>query len=110
MITRVEPSGVILKDICEIQTEKCVAKDLPAAITAVWYSPGRKQVNVCRSCLDEMVRRGEWEVKGARLSPRPDITNQQIITFMPRRLLKTMQKNTTFLHQGIAGRLGAASL
>jgi hypothetical protein len=74
MITRVEPSGVILKDICEIQTEKCVAKDSPAAITAVWYSPGRKQVNVCRSCLDEMVRRGEWEVKGARLSPRPDIT------------------------------------
>jgi len=74
MITRVEPSGVILKDICEIQTEKCVAKDSPAAITAVWYSPGRKQVNVCRSCLDEMVRRGEWEVKGARLSIRPDIT------------------------------------
>jgi hypothetical protein len=74
MITRVEPSGVILKDICEIQTEKCVAKDSPAAITAVWYSPGRKQVNVCRSCLDEMVRRGEWEVKGARLSLRPDIT------------------------------------
>jgi hypothetical protein len=59
----------MLKDICEIQTEKCAAKDSPAAITAVWYSPGRKQVNVCRSCLDEMVRRGEWEVKGARLSP-----------------------------------------
>ncbi|MBD2626143.1 hypothetical protein [Trichormus variabilis] len=72
MITRVEPSGVILKDICEIQTEKCVAKDSPAAITAVWYSPGRKQVNVCRSCLDEMVRRGEWEIKGARLGCRPD--------------------------------------
>jgi hypothetical protein len=33
MITRVESSGVILKDICEIQTEKCVAKDSPAAIT-----------------------------------------------------------------------------
>lgn len=73
MITRVEPSGVILKDICEIQTEKCVAKDSPAAITAVWYSPGRKQVNVCRACLDEMVRRGEWEIKGARLKHYADI-------------------------------------
>ncbi|MEA5618962.1 hypothetical protein VB711_14090 [Cronbergia sp. UHCC 0137] len=73
MIKTVEPSGVILKDICDIQTEKCVAKDSPAAITAVWYSPGRKQVNVCRACLDEMVRRGEWEVKGARLKHRADI-------------------------------------
>ncbi|MGM3307631.1 hypothetical protein ACSQ6I_16960 [Anabaena sp. WFMT] len=78
MITRVEPSGVILKDICEIQTEKCVAEYSSAAITAVWYSPGRKQVNVCRSCFDEMVRRGEWEVKGARLSPRPE--NMSLMT------------------------------
>lgn len=73
MITRVEPSGVVLKDICEIQTNKCVAKDSPAAITAVWNSPGRKQINVCGACLEEMIRRAEWEVKGARLEHHADI-------------------------------------
>jgi hypothetical protein len=59
MTTRVQPSGVILKDICEIQIQKCIVKDLPTAITAVCYSPGCKQVNVCCSYLDEMIPRLE---------------------------------------------------
>jgi hypothetical protein len=107
MITRVEPSGVILKDICEIQTEKCVAKGSPAAITAVWYSPGRKQVNVCRSCLDEMVRRGEWEVKGARLSPRPDITifdpegKIQLIVEVKKIILKKSAQRATEIRRNL---------
>lgn len=71
MITTVEPSGVIFRDICEIQTKRCVAKDAPAGITAVWS--GRRQINVCSSCMAEMVRRGEWKVKGSRIKPRADV-------------------------------------
>jgi hypothetical protein len=68
----VEPSGVILVDTCSIQTEKCVAKT-PAPITAVWTLPGRVQVNVCRPCLEEQIRSGEWEVRGARVEKRADV-------------------------------------
>ncbi|MDR3557697.1 MAG: hypothetical protein P4L55_23315 [Syntrophobacteraceae bacterium] len=57
---------------CEVQTDKCIAKQ-PAAITAVWGTPGRKQINVCRSCLDEMVRSGDWEIEGARIAKHVDI-------------------------------------
>ncbi len=41
-------------------------------ITAVWGPPGQTQINVCRACLEEKIRLGEWEVRGkapgARLS------------------------------------------
>ena len=73
MITTVEPSGIILNDICDVKTDKCIARDQPGSITAVWSLPGRTQINVCRSCIDEMVRRGEWKVEGARIKRRADI-------------------------------------
>ncbi|MBI1923753.1 hypothetical protein HYR99_05835 [Candidatus Poribacteria bacterium] len=73
MITKIEPTGVILNDICEIKTNKCIARNEPGPITAVWSLPGRTQINVCRPCMDEMVRRGEWEVEGARIKRRADI-------------------------------------
>jgi hypothetical protein len=69
---KIEPTGVILVDVCSIQTEKCVARD-PAAITAVWTLPGRVQVNVCRPCLEEQVRSGEWEIQGAKIGRRADV-------------------------------------
>lgn len=69
---RVEPTGIVLEDICSIQTERCVAK-APAAITAVWTLPGRVQVNVCRPCLEEQVRSGEWEIEGAKIEKRADV-------------------------------------
>ena len=65
-MTRVEPSGVVLKGICNIKTEQCTAKE-EGPITAVWGPPGRTQINVCRACLEEKMRLGEWEVEGARL-------------------------------------------
>jgi hypothetical protein len=68
----VEPSGVILFDVCIIQTERCVGKN-PAPVTAVWTSPGRTQVNVCRPCLEEKIRAGEWEIQGARVEQRVDV-------------------------------------
>jgi hypothetical protein len=67
-MTRVEPSGVILKGVCQIQTKQCTAKE-EKPITAVWGPPGRTQINVCRACLEEKMRLGEWEVEGARLLP-----------------------------------------
>jgi hypothetical protein len=69
---KIEPSGVILRDICMIQTDKCVAKE-PAPITAIWAIPGRLQINVCRPCLEEQVRSGEWEIQGARITKRADV-------------------------------------
>lgn len=69
---RVEPTGIILVDICNVQTEKCVAKK-PAPITAVWTSPGRTQMNVCRPCLEEQIRSGQWEIQGARIRRRADV-------------------------------------
>jgi hypothetical protein len=69
---RVEPSGVVMTGECELQLPNCTATH-PSPITAVWTEQGRKQVNVCRSCLNEMVRSGEWEVMGARIARAADV-------------------------------------
>jgi hypothetical protein len=69
---KIEPSGVILVGICEIQTPVCQAL-VPAPITAVWAPPGRRQVNVCSACLEEQVRDGEWEIPGAHVRRRFDV-------------------------------------
>lgn len=63
---KVEPSGVVLRGVCSIQTVQCTAKE-EGAITAVWGPPGRTQINVCRACLDEKIRLGKWDVEEARL-------------------------------------------
>jgi hypothetical protein len=64
---KVEPSGVIFSGVCQIQTEKCVAKE-PKPITAVWVPPGRTQIDICGACLDENIRLGEWKIEGARVA------------------------------------------
>jgi hypothetical protein len=69
---RIEPSGVIFKGICDIQTDRCLAKQT-APVTAVWGAPGRSQINVCRPCLEEKVRAGEWEIQGAHIPRRADV-------------------------------------
>jgi hypothetical protein len=63
---KVEPSGVVLKGICSIQTARCTAKK-EGPITAVLGPPGRTQINVCRACPEEKIRISDWEVEGARL-------------------------------------------
>ena len=68
----VEPTGVITTGVCEIQSERCVAKTA-APITVVWTAPARKQVNVCAPCLEEMVANGEWEVAHSRIRHRYDV-------------------------------------
>jgi hypothetical protein len=60
---KIEPSGLVLHGVCDIQTEHCTAK-AGEAITAVWGPPGRTQINVCRACLKEKMRRGEWAIEG----------------------------------------------
>ena len=69
---KVEPTGIVLVDTCGVQTERCLARE-PAAITAVWTLPGRIQINVCRPCLEEQVRSGEWEIQSARIETRADV-------------------------------------
>jgi hypothetical protein len=63
---KIEPSGVVLHGVCDVQTKHCTAK-AGGAITAVWGPPGRTQINICRACLEEKMRYGEWTVDGARL-------------------------------------------
>ncbi len=63
---KIEPSGVVMRGVCSIQTEQCTAKE-EGPIIAVWGPPGRTQINVCRACLEEKIHLGEWEVEGARL-------------------------------------------
>jgi hypothetical protein len=65
-MTRVEPTGVFFSGSCWIQTERCTAREW-GALTAVWGPPGETQINVCGACLEEKVRAGEWEIRGARL-------------------------------------------
>ncbi|WP_420126407.1 hypothetical protein [Longimicrobium sp.] len=69
---KVQPTGIIFVAECDIQSDRCTART-SSPITAVWTTPGREQVNVCRACLEEMVRAGEWEITGARVSPRADL-------------------------------------
>ena len=64
---KIEPSGVVMIGECTVKTEKCVAPRT-GAITAVWAPPGQTQLNVCSACLEERIRRGEWQVEGARVA------------------------------------------
>lgn len=64
-------TGIVMVGRCEVQTKGCSARKKPAPITAVWIPPGRTQCNVCRACLEEKMRNGEWEVPGARVMPKP---------------------------------------
>lgn len=69
---KVEPSGVVMIGECEIRTPFCTALT-PAPITAVWGIPARRQTDVCGRCLEEMVRRGEWEIQGSKLPRKYDL-------------------------------------
>ena len=68
----IEPSGVVMMGHCTVQTDKCTAKE-GSAITAVWATPGRNQIDVCRECLEEKIRIGDWEVEGARVTNHPTV-------------------------------------
>lgn len=63
---KVEPSGVIFVGNCDIQSQNCLAK-VSGPVTAIWAPPGRTQVNVCHTCLDEQLRCGKWEITGTRI-------------------------------------------
>ncbi len=63
---KIIPTGIVVSGICQLQTNKCVATEV-APITAVWTHLGRRQVNVCRSCLVEKIRMGDWYVEGAKV-------------------------------------------
>ncbi|MGI4791355.1 MAG: hypothetical protein ACRYFS_21210 [Janthinobacterium lividum] len=69
----VEPSGVVMIGECDVRIPSVCTALSPAPITAVWGFPSRRQYDVCRPCLEEMVRLGEWEIQGARISRKYDI-------------------------------------
>jgi hypothetical protein len=68
-MARVEPSGVIFRGSCDVQTERCISREW-GALTAVWGPPGQTQIDVCGACLEEKLRTGEWEIEGAMLRER----------------------------------------
>ncbi len=63
---KIEPSGVVMIGRCSVETKVCSAKNV-GPVTAVWG--GNNQIDVCRECLDEKVRLGEWQIKGAKRLP-----------------------------------------
>ncbi|GEM_PF-2110755 len=69
---KIEPSGVVMNGICDIQTSRCSATR-PAPITAIWYFPNREQVNVCRTCLKEMIRSGQWELQDINIGTKDQL-------------------------------------
>ena len=68
---KIEPSGVFFTGVCQIKTPVCRARQ-PAPLTAVWGTP-HVQIDVCGACLNEMIRRGEWQKSGARIPKRYDL-------------------------------------
>jgi hypothetical protein len=69
---KIEPTGIVMIGECELQLAHCTART-PAPITAVWTGPSRRQVDVCRRCLEDMVRSGDWEIPGAKINTRVDL-------------------------------------
>ena len=69
----VRTSGVAFTGECELQLPGCTAAGHKSPITAVFPESKGRQVNVCRTCLQSMVRSGDWEVPGARVSQYADI-------------------------------------
>ncbi len=63
---KVKPSGVIMVGRCHIGTKVCSVKNV-GPVTAVWVA--NNQTDVCRECLDEKVRLGEWQIEGAKRLP-----------------------------------------
>jgi hypothetical protein len=93
---KIEPTGVVFTGVCDIQTAQCIART-NAPITAVWSYPGRNQVNVCRECLEEMVRKGEWRIEGARIRQRADVIvydNEGKITLVVEAKLTTSRRSS----------------
>lgn len=68
---RIETTGMVLTGTCDVRTELCRAR-VSAPLTAV-RTPRGKRVHVCRPCLEDMVREGQWEIPGARVAPRHDV-------------------------------------
>ena len=64
-------TGVFFTAECEIQKPGCTAI-LPAPVTAIKTEIGRTQINVCRACLETMVRDGQWSIEGARFGSQAD--------------------------------------
>lgn len=69
---KIEASGVIYSDQCEVQAAVCTART-SGVVTAVFETPIRRQITVCRACLQEMITSGEWEIAGARISVPLDV-------------------------------------
>lgn len=63
---KVEATGMVTVGECQVKTDKCQATT-PDPITVVYLLPEETQVNVCRACLEEKMRKGEWQIEGARL-------------------------------------------
>lgn len=94
---KVDPSGIVTIGECDLRLPGCRALT-PAPVMAILVSLGREvAATVCRSCLDEMVRLGEWEIPGAHLKRRFDIA---VYDKDERLRLVVDVKNYSYKHEG----------
>jgi len=56
---KVRLSGSPMMAECDIQSPNCEAKD-PKMLEPVNILPGKKQINVCKACRDDMIKKGIW--------------------------------------------------
>ncbi|MCR9942005.1 hypothetical protein [Vibrio owensii] len=75
---RVVPTGSILYGVCEIKSENCAARQ-GGAVTAIMLPDTLEQVNTCKVCLNDKVRRGEWSIDGAQVSNMKEVLDIALI-------------------------------
>lgn len=66
-----KPTGVAVTAECDLKLAGCTATT-PAPVTVVNVGSSQDQFVVCRSCLETMIREGDWQVRHARIAPQID--------------------------------------
>ncbi len=94
---KVDPSGIVTIGECELRLPGCVGLT-PAPVMAILELPERAvAATVCRACLSEMIRLGEWEIPGAHVKPRFDIA---VYDKNERLRLVVDVKDASYQHEG----------
>ncbi len=60
---------------CDLKLAGCTALT-PAPVTVVNVGASQDQFVVCRSCLETMIREGEWQVRHSKIQPIVDLVVQ----------------------------------
>lgn len=63
---RVVPTGAVFYAVCDLKLEGCAARN-GGAVTTVLLPDNFEQVNTCKVCLNNEIRKGKWTIEGSRV-------------------------------------------